>query len=490
MAPRSRNPIGFGPLPVTILTSIVYVALFAALLVTHHVVPSAPKTATPKQWPGVNLTAAWLDLEELSKDFHPFNSKSNVQARGWLLKRIADILDANHADWKSVTENVTAKGPKSSIHAAPKPVTVFSDNKSNVTYSEKRGIHYFEGDNIMVYIRGEEDDAQDWWLTGTRYQGPGGVLVNAHYDSVSTGFGATDDGVGVITVLQLLSHFTKQGNQPKRGILALLNNAEEDGLYGAKAFTQHPLAHFPHTFLNLEGAGAGGRATLFRSTDTEVTKFYAGSKYPFGTVVSGDGFKRGLVRSGTDYSVFTEDLGMRGLDVAFMEPRARYHTEQDDARDTSLDSVWNMLSASLTTVKGLSQDTSSTFEPSKDESDGKVNAGKGSNGVWFDILGRAFAVLQLHTLFALSVTLLVAGPILLILIEVGVQKSDKWYLFSRKQYLHSSDDDEPVSLFGWRGFFRFPMAFAVATAAVVALAFLLTKINPLILYSSEYAVWR
>lgn len=486
----ARNPIGFTSLPVTILTTIIYVALFTALLVTHHVVPSAPSTATPKQWPGVNLTAAWLDLEDISKDFHPFNSKSNLEVRHWLLTRIADILDANHVDWKSVAENGTVQGGKLSTLAGPKPVTVFSDNKSNVTYSERRGIHYFEGENIMVYIRGSEDDANDWWLSDDRYDGPGGVLVNAHYDSVSTGFGATDDGVGVISVLQLISYFSKDGNQPKRGILALLNNGEEDGLYGAKAFAQHPLAQFPHSFLNLEGAGAGGRATLFRSTDTEVTKFYSGSKYPFGTVVSGDGFKRGIVRSGTDYSVFVKDLGMRGLDVAFMEPRARYHTEQDDARDTSRDSVWHMLSASLATVKKLSQDTSSTFEGSQDEFDGKVNAGKGSDGVWFDLLGRVFAVFQLHTLFALSVTLLVAGPILLILLEVGVQKSDKWYLFSRKQYLHSSDDDEPVSLFGWRGFFRFPMAFIAATAAVVALAFLITKINPLILYSSEYAVWR
>ncbi|GAB7353062.1 hypothetical protein MBLNU459_g3612t1 [Dothideomycetes sp. NU459] len=495
MARRARNPIGFTALPVTLLATLVYTALLAALLVTHHVLPSAPKTATPKQWPGVNLTAAWLDLEELSSDFHPFNSRSNLQVRDWLVGRVSDILDANHAEWSLVSENGTLRQAQSPAHAvaaaaaAPCAVTVFSDNKSNITYSEKRGVHYFEGDNIMVYIRGSEDDPQDWWLGDDRYDGPGGVLVNAHYDSVSTGFGATDDGVGVITVLQLISHFTTDGNQPKRGILALLNNGEEDGLYGAKAFTQHPLAQFPHAFLNLEGAGAGGRATLFRSTDTEVTKFYAGSKYPFGTVVSGDGFKRGFVRSGTDYSVFTQDLGMRGLDVAFMEPRARYHTEQDDARDTSRESLWHMLSAALQTVKALSHDTSSTFESSNEQSEGKVNAGNGSDGVWFDILGRVFAVIQLHTLFALSVTLLVAGPILLILVEVGLQKTGKWYLFSRKQYLHSSDDDEPVSLFGWRGFFRFPIAFVAASAAVVALAFLLTKINPLILYSSEYAVW-
>jgi Zn-dependent M28 family amino/carboxypeptidase len=50
--------------------------------------------------------------------------------------------------------------------------------------------------------------------------------------SVSTGFGATDDGMGVITILQLIRFFTTPGNEPKRGIVAMLNNGEEDFLNG------------------------------------------------------------------------------------------------------------------------------------------------------------------------------------------------------------------------------------------------------------------
>lgn len=484
MAPSSRNPIGFTPLPVTIYATALYVALFALLLVTHHTLPSAPSNVSPREWPGVNLTEAWLDLEHLSRDYHPFISKSNQNVRTWLLERVHNILHANKVDWDSASPDESSASPR---HAS---VTVFDDTLSNITYAySKQWITYFEGENIMVYIRGSDDQPGRWWESGKPYDGPGGVLVNAHYDSVSTGFGATDDGVGVVTVLQLLSHFTTRDRQPTKGILLLLNNGEEDGLHGASAFTQHLLSRFPHAFLNLEGAGAGGRATLFRSTDTEVTRFYAQSKYPFGSVISGDGFKRGLVRSGTDYSVFTQDLGMRGLDVAFMEPRARYHTVEDDARDTSIESVWHMLSASLATVHALSHDTSSTFDGASPSDDGKINAGQGSNGVWFDLFGRAFAVFQLHTLFALSVTLLVVGPILLVLLEVTIRKSGKWYLFSRKQFLHSSDDDEPVRMYGWRGFFRFPMAFVVASAAVVALSYLFTKESPYIMYSSPYSVW-
>ncbi|KAK8153611.1 putative zinc metalloprotease [Phyllosticta citrichinensis] len=464
---RLGNPLAFTPLPVIFWTCLIYIAIAAGLLYVHHVVPSAPAREAPV--PGINLTESWRDLQYLSNGFHPYNSRRNDQVRNWLLTRIEAILNRNNVSF--VTDQTSG-----SVDGAP--VVLYNDMTSNVTFSSRTTSIYFEGTNIMVYIRGAEDIPGHVEDSST-----GGVLVNAHYDSVSTGFGATDDGVGVISILQLISYFTTPGNQPKRGIVALLNNGEEDWLNGAKAFTEHPLSYFPHTFLNLEGAGAGGRATLFRSTDTEVTRFYQKSKHPFGSVISADGFKRGIIRSGTDYSIFTEDMGLRGLDVAFMEPRAKYHTVEDGARDTSLDSVWHMLSGALETTKGLTSYTGEEFEGGPD------GTGDGSSGVWFDLFGSAFAVFQLHTLFALSVALLVVAPLVLIGVTAALARSDKWYLFARKKYLHSSDDDEAYPLYGWRGFFRFPVAIVVATAAVVGLTYLVAKINPAVAYSSQYAVW-
>jgi hypothetical protein len=49
----------------------------------------------------------------------------------------------------------------------------------------------------------------------------------------------------------------------------------------------------------------------------EVTRAYATAPNPFGTVISADGFKMGIIRSQTDYVVFDGILGLRGLDVAF-----------------------------------------------------------------------------------------------------------------------------------------------------------------------------
>jgi hypothetical protein len=461
----------------------------------------------------------------LSNGYHPYNSRRNDDVRDWLLRRVESILDHNGVQYTgegiSVTpwkDDATIEGlpgtaeeqidnvgsdattNREGLRARSSPAaTIFNDLVANYTSTaltsigvsgRRAGIStYFEGSNIIVYIRGNEDEEGEWWLqdhVSVNTHGKGGVMVNAHFDSVSTGFGATDDGMGVITTLQLIKYFTTPGNTPKKGVVALLNNGEEDGLYGAKAFLSHPMASFVHTFLNLEGAGAGGRATLFRSTDTEVTRAYGKAQHPYGTVMSADGFSLGFVRSETDYIVFRAE-GFRGLDLAFWEPRSRYHSDQDDAKHSSPDSLWHMLSASVATMKSLTSDTSSKFVgPRGDKDLNKVQNGRGTDGVWFDIFGGTFAVFRLRTLFAWSLTILIACPLILMLVTYFLVRVNKYYFFSGAIKV---EEGEPVSLDGWRGAFRFPLVLIVSSALTVGAAFLLRKVNPLIIYSSQYSVW-
>ena len=295
--------------------------------------------------------------------------------------------------------------------------------------------------------------------------------------------------MGVISVLQAIKYFTSPGHQPKRGIVALLNNGEEDFLYGARAFGQSPLLPFVHTFLNLEGAGAGGRANLFRATDQEVTAAYAKTQDPFGSVISSDSFGLGFIRSETDYSVLTTVYGQRGLDLAFLKPRSRYHTGQDDAKHTSRASLWHMLSAAIHTIINLSGDTGDTFVGLRSDGDRtKVQNGQQNTGVWFDLFGKGFVLFSLRGMFAWSLTVLIVPPLILALITYLLVKADKYYFFSRKVRFEGGFDTEPVSVSGLRGFSRFPLAFILAVALNLGAAFLLRKENPLIIHSSPYAV--
>ena len=61
----------------------------------------------------------------------------------------------------------------------------------------------------------------------------GGVLFSAHYDSVSTAPGATDDGMAVATLLQLVQMIAEK--RGRRTAVFNINNGEEDFLNGAHA---------------------------------------------------------------------------------------------------------------------------------------------------------------------------------------------------------------------------------------------------------------
>lgn len=290
---------------------------------------------------------------------------------------------------------------------------------------------------------------------------------------MSTGFGATDDGMACVSMLQLLNYFTSGGRRPRNGIVLLFNNAEEDGLLGATAFGRSPLLRFCHAFVNLEGAGAGGRAMLFRTTDLEAARAYGGAPHPFGSVVAADAFRRGVIKSATDYQIFAGIYGQRGLDIAFYEPRARYHTQQDDARHASVDSLWHMLSAALASTKALSESTDFRG-PRADGRDDVVQNGAPTTGVWFDLFGSAWVAFPLHGLVAWSVSLLVATPLLVALVT---------YLLARR-----SKHCYATGLRGWRGFFRYPLALVFASALTAGSALVVAKFNPLIVASSGYAV--
>jgi Zn-dependent M28 family amino/carboxypeptidase len=102
-------------------------------------------------------------------------------------------------------------------------VTVDSDTRSNASWagSVGQGI-YFEGTNVLVKVDGTDPALS---------QKSGAVLFSAHYDSVSTAPGATDDGMGVATLLQMVDYLAE--NRPKRTAVFNINNGEEDGLHGA-----------------------------------------------------------------------------------------------------------------------------------------------------------------------------------------------------------------------------------------------------------------
>jgi acetylornithine deacetylase/succinyl-diaminopimelate desuccinylase-like protein len=92
------------------------------------------------------------------------------------------------------------------------------------------------------------------------------VLLMAHYDSVAAGPGVSDDLTGVAAVLEV-ARVLKAGPPPRNPVVFLLDDAEEEGLLGAKAFaTQHPAAAQVGVVVNLEARGSGGPSLMFETS--------------------------------------------------------------------------------------------------------------------------------------------------------------------------------------------------------------------------------
>lgn len=116
------------------------------------------------------------------------------------------------------------------------------------------------------------------------------------------------------------------------------------------SFLEHPWVNITDTFLNLEGASAGGRPVLFRATSTAPALSFLNTfvPHPHANVISADAFARGVIRSGTDYQVYTVGARpMEGLDLAFYKGRSKYHTKYDAIPYTYGEerSLWAMMEA-------------------------------------------------------------------------------------------------------------------------------------------------
>src|ERR671938_735923 len=169
-------------------------------------------------------------------------------------------------------------------------------------------------------------------LDGTA-KGGKAFLVVAHYDSVPTGPGASDDGAGVAAMLETIRAL-KAGPPLQHDVIFLFTDGEEPGMLGARAFVNgHPWAKDVGAVLNLEARGNTGAAHLFETSDDNgwvIREFAKAAPYPFGT--SGDAAVYKLSGGNTDLTVFM-DAGWAGMNVAYAEGITHYHTRLDTVEE-------------------------------------------------------------------------------------------------------------------------------------------------------------
>lgn len=181
------------------------------------------------------------------------------------------------------------------------------------------------------------------------------VLLMAHYDSVPSGPGVSDDLTGVAALLEI-ARVLKAGPPPRNPVLFLFDDGEEAGLLGAEAFaSQHRAAGQVGVVVNLEARGTGGPSLMFETGGADavpVGVFAAHADKPFASSVFPTIYE--ILPNDTDLSVFKR-RGYPGLNFAFIRNPTQYHTPADTLENASPASLQHHGDNALAAVRGLAE---------------------------------------------------------------------------------------------------------------------------------------
>ncbi|XP_051121220.1 uncharacterized protein LOC127244774 isoform X1 [Andrographis paniculata] len=133
-------------------------------------------------------------------------------------------------------------------------------------------------------------------------------------------------------MLELARGVSQWAHGFKNAIIFLFNTGEEEGLNGAHSFiSQHPWSDSIRIAIDLEAMGIGGKSSIFQAGPDPwaIEKFALVAKYPSAQIISQDIFTSGAIKSATDFQVYKELAGLSGLDFAFADNTAVYHTKND-----------------------------------------------------------------------------------------------------------------------------------------------------------------
>ncbi|MGF7047210.1 hypothetical protein J2T13_001715 [Paenibacillus sp. DS2015] len=155
------------------------------------------------------------------------------------------------------------------------------------------------------------------------------VMITAHYDTVRTGPGASDDGAAISAMLETARAVLATAPL-KNDLILLMTDGEETGLLGAKAFVkEHPWVKDIGLVLNFEARGNKGPSFMFETSDQNgwlIQEFIKAAPQPIAYSFIYNIYK--LMPNDTDMTMFREG-GLAGLNFASGMGLDAYHQPID-----------------------------------------------------------------------------------------------------------------------------------------------------------------
>jgi peptidase M28-like protein len=288
-----------------VLTLIVLAAV-AAIALTGLVPPPVESVSAPAA--EFSAARALEHLKVIAREPHPTGSAANARVRDYLIQEL---------EQQGLEPQVQRTSIASLLEIYPGP--------------------YGAGtiENIAARLRGSAS-------TGV-------VLLMAHYDSVSTAPGATDDGSGVVTLLETLRAL-KSGPPLRNDVIFLFTDGEELGEVGSQGFvSEHPWAKEISALWNLDSGGSCGLAEIDLSNGWALRELRKVLPHPLATSIGGELDKLGPP-GGDDTLVFDPEkvvIAKAGYSGCYF----RYHTAKDDLNNIDLRSVQHLGLYTLAVVR-------------------------------------------------------------------------------------------------------------------------------------------
>ncbi|HXX45850.1 MAG TPA: M28 family peptidase [Candidatus Acidoferrales bacterium] len=200
------------------------------------------------------------------------------------------------------------------------------------------------------------------------------VLLAAHYDSVPAGPGDSDDGVGAACVLEI-ARALKSMPTPRHSVIFLLDEGEEAGLLGARAFVDSsPWAKDVRAAVNVDARGASGPSLMFETGSANrwaVQLLARHATRPATSSIFYTAYQ--YIPNDTDFTVFKAE-GYQGLNFAFIDSEQLYHTPLDNSANVSLATLQHQGQNALEAIVALANADLSILPEQE--------------AVFFDVFGR------------------------------------------------------------------------------------------------------
>ncbi|HUR80248.1 MAG TPA: M28 family peptidase [Thermoanaerobaculia bacterium] len=198
------------------------------------------------------------------------------------------------------------------------------------------------------------------------------VLAVAHYDSVGAGMGASDDGMGVATLIE--SARVLRGETLRNPVAFLITDGEEAGLLGAEAFVaDEALSRDAAVIVNVEMRGTHGVSNMFEtSTGNRWLIRHLAGALPRPQATSFFYAVYNLLPNDTDVTIFKR-AGKAAINFAAIRGVNWYHTPNDDLRHLSAATLQHHGDNVVATMRALAN--------------ADLDARSNSDATYFDILG-------------------------------------------------------------------------------------------------------